>query len=116
MLLPEGMTLVPWSEQRATQFFEVYQDAFRERPRFPGWSEDTWRHNFTDYPDFRADLSLLAMEGPEGVVVDPRPDPFNARKIAATYSFGVNLKAMKDKGCPRPTHPYFSPEAQWDAL
>jgi len=56
------------------------------------------------------------MEGPEGVVVDPRPDPFNARKIAATYSFGVNLKAMKDKGCPRPTHPYFSPEAQWDAL
>ena len=65
--LPEGLILVPWSEQRATEFFEVYQDAFRERPGFPGWSEDTWRHNFTDYPDFRADLSLLAMEGTEGV-------------------------------------------------
>lgn len=56
------------------------------------------------------------MEGPEGVVVDPRPDPLNARKIAATYAFGVNLKAMKDKGCARPTHPYFSPEAQWNRL
>ena len=65
--LPEGMTLVPWSLQRAAIFFEVYQDAFRERPRFPDWSEDTWRHNLTDYPDFRADLSLLAMEGTEGV-------------------------------------------------
>ena len=67
VLLPEGMTLVPWSEQWATGFFKVYQDAFRERPRFPNWSEDTWRHNFTDYPDFRADLSLLAMEGMQGV-------------------------------------------------
>ena len=65
--LPEGMTLVPWSEQRATEFFEAYQDSFRERPGFPGWSEETWRHNLTDYPDFRADLSLLAMEGAEGV-------------------------------------------------
>ncbi len=65
--LPEGMTLVPWSGQRATEFYEVYQDAFTERPRFPGWSEDTWRHNFTDYPDFRPDLSLLAMEGTEPV-------------------------------------------------
>ena len=34
--LLEGMTLVAWSEQRATTFFEVYEDAFRERPRFPG--------------------------------------------------------------------------------
>jgi len=56
------------------------------------------------------------MEGPEGVVVDPRPDLFNARKIAATYAFQSNLKAMKDKGCARPTHPYLSPEAQWDRL
>ena len=65
--LPEGMTLVTWSPQCAAIFFEVYQDAFRKRPGFPNWSEDTWRHNFTDYPDFRADLSLLAMEGTEGV-------------------------------------------------
>jgi len=65
--LPEGMTLVAWSTQRATTFFEVYQDAFRERPRFPNWSEDTWRHNLTDYPDFRADLSLLMLQGREAV-------------------------------------------------
>ena len=65
--LPEGMTLVPWSPQLVTKFFDVYGDAFRERPGFPGWGEDTWRHNLTDYPDFRADLSLLAMEGTEAV-------------------------------------------------
>jgi len=34
----------------------------------------------------------------------------------ATIAFGFNLKAMKDKGCDRPTHPYFSPQEQWDAL
>ena len=65
--LPEGMTLVAWSTRRATTFFEVYQEAFRERPGFPGWSEDTWRHNLTDYPDFRADLSLLLLEDTEAV-------------------------------------------------
>jgi len=65
------------------------------------------------------ELHLMAtgkMEGPEGVVVDPRPDPLGARKASATVAFGFNLKAMKDKGCDRPTHPYFSPEDQWDAL
>ena len=65
--LPEGMTLVTWSPQRATQFFDVYRDAFRERPRFPNWSEDTWRHNFTDGTGFRPDLSLLLLQGTEAV-------------------------------------------------
>ena len=65
------------------------------------------------------EMHLLAtgqMEGPEGVIPDPRPDPLGARKAAATVAFGFNLKAMKDNGCPRPTHPYLSPEAQWEAL
>jgi len=65
------------------------------------------------------EMHLMAngnMEGPEGVIPDPRPDPLGARKAAATVAFGFNLKAMKDKGCPRPTHPYLSPEAQWEAL
>lgn len=65
--LPAGMTLVSWSPQRAGLFFETYRDAFRERPRFPDWSEETWRHNFTGGASFRADLSLLLLEGTEAV-------------------------------------------------
>jgi mycothiol synthase len=65
--LPDGASLVTWSPQRATLFFAVYQDAFRERPGFPNWSEDTWRLNFTGGAGFRPDLSLLLLQGPEAV-------------------------------------------------
>jgi ribosomal protein S18 acetylase RimI-like enzyme len=65
--LPEGMTLVNWGPQSATLFFQAYDDAFEERLGFPRWSEETWRHNLTDYPDFRPDFSLLAVEGTEPV-------------------------------------------------
>jgi len=65
--VPEGMALVAWSPRRATQFFHVYQDAFRERPGFPNWSEDRWRLNFTGGAGFRPDLSLLLLQGAEAV-------------------------------------------------
>jgi len=65
--LPEGMAVVTWTPQRATLFFDVYQDALRERPGFPNWSEDTWRLNFTGGAGFRPDLSLLLLQGPEAV-------------------------------------------------
>ena len=65
--LPEGMIPVTWSPQRATQFFDVYQDAFRERPGFPHWSEEVWRHNFTGHPGFRPDLSILLLHAAEAV-------------------------------------------------
>lgn len=63
--LPRGMTLVSWTPERAALFFDVYQDAFRERPGFPSWTEDVWRHNFAEGADFRADLSLLLLDGAE---------------------------------------------------
>jgi mycothiol synthase len=65
--LPTGVTTVSWSPKRAGQFFEVYEGAFGDRPRFPHWSEETWRHNLTDYADFRPDLSLLLVNEAEGV-------------------------------------------------
>jgi mycothiol synthase len=61
------MTFADWSPQRAGLFFEAYRDAFRERPRFPHWSEETWRHNFTGGAGFRPDLSLLLLEDAEPV-------------------------------------------------
>jgi mycothiol synthase len=65
--LPAGMTLVTWSAQRAARFFQTYRDAFRERPGFPDWSEETWRHNFTGGAGFRPDVSLLLLEDAQPV-------------------------------------------------
>lgn len=65
--LPDGVGSVSWTPQRASQFFAVYEDAFRERPGFPNWSEDTWRLNFTGGAGFRPDLSLLLLQGAEVV-------------------------------------------------
>jgi mycothiol synthase len=65
--LPAGYTFASWGSQRAGLFFETYRDAFRERPRFPDWSEETWRHNFTGGEGFRPDLSLLLLEDAEPV-------------------------------------------------
>jgi len=65
--LPEGMAVVTWNSHNATLFFDVYQDAFRERPGFPNWSEETWRQAFTGGAGFRPDLSLLLLQGAEAV-------------------------------------------------
>ncbi len=65
--LPEGMGFVSWTPQRAGLFFSVYHHAFRDRPGFPGWTEDFWCHNLTGDSGFRPDLSLLIMDGREGV-------------------------------------------------
>lgn len=65
--LPSGMTFFNWSPQNAGLFFKVYEEAFRDRPGFPGWNEETWRHALTGQNEFRADLSLLATEGNEPV-------------------------------------------------
>jgi ribosomal protein S18 acetylase RimI-like enzyme len=65
--LPEGMTFVPWTEENTGEFFRAYQDAFSTRPGFPGWTEEVWRRAFTGGDDFRADLSLLLLDGAEPV-------------------------------------------------
>lgn len=61
------MTFTTWTPQRAGQFFQVYEHAFQARPGFPGWSEDTWRHNVSGSDEFRADLSPLLLDGTESI-------------------------------------------------
>ncbi|MBZ0310749.1 MAG: GNAT family N-acetyltransferase, partial [Anaerolineae bacterium] len=56
--LPEGMEFAEWSPTAA---FTAYEDAFRERPGFPGWTEAVWRQNFTGFDSFRPGLSLVVM-------------------------------------------------------
>ncbi|MSP14787.1 MAG: GNAT family N-acetyltransferase [Chloroflexi bacterium] len=65
--LPPGMALQIWTPQRAGQFFQVYQDAFRSRPGFPGWTQEVWVQAFTGYDEFRPDLSMLLLDGAQDV-------------------------------------------------
>jgi ribosomal protein S18 acetylase RimI-like enzyme len=67
VVVPAGMTFATWNGECAGQFFAVYDQAFRERPGFPGWNEATWRHAFTSHDEFRADLSLLLLAATKGV-------------------------------------------------
>lgn len=61
--LAEPLRFAEWTPERAPHFFAVYEAAFRERPGFPGWSEATWRVAFSENDAFRADLSLLVLDG-----------------------------------------------------
>ncbi len=91
--LPDGLSFVTWSAERARLFFEAYQQAFGERPGFPGWDEATWRQALTGHSKFRADLSLLVTDGSAGVayaicaVGEPAPDQ---RPVGWIVQLGVD--------------------------
>jgi len=51
------------------------------------------------------------IEGPEGVT--PNPDTNLVAEAAATIQFGMILKAMKNNGCDKPTHPYYATDKMW---
>ena len=65
---PAGVQLVEWSARHAPRFFKVYDAAFRERPGFPGWSEQQWVDWVTAEGDLRPEWSLLADAGADGDV------------------------------------------------
>lgn len=64
--MPPTVTLDAWRPATATDFFAVYEAAFRERPGFPGWPAEQWFRWIADDPTFRPDLSWLARAGGEG--------------------------------------------------
>ncbi|MCU0503603.1 MAG: GNAT family N-acetyltransferase, partial [Anaerolineae bacterium] len=60
---PPGVTVEAWTPARAGAFFEAYQDAFRDRPGFPGWTQEEWVDWVAGDNDFRPAISLLACSG-----------------------------------------------------
>jgi mycothiol synthase len=64
---PPGITVIAWMPKRAGAFFEAYQDAFRDRPGFPGWTQEEWVEWIAGDDDFRPAMSLLARSGDEPV-------------------------------------------------
>jgi mycothiol synthase len=58
--LPDGMTRVAWSPETVLQFFQAYQDSFRDRPGFPHLSAQEWINSNLESEGFRPGLSILA--------------------------------------------------------
>ena len=57
---PGGATRVGWSPETSARFHAVYQEAFRERPGFPGHTAAEWIADTEGDDGFRADWSALA--------------------------------------------------------
>jgi len=69
---PPGVPLTTWTPALAGQFFEAYQDSFRERPGFPIWNAaEQWIEWATGDDGFQPQMSLLARDGqqPVGFIV-----------------------------------------------
>jgi ribosomal protein S18 acetylase RimI-like enzyme len=80
-----------WDTHTAHDFFRVYQAAFRERPGFPGWSEEEWIHWTADDPSFRPDLSLLALseDQPVGFITNAE-EVIEAKNVGFVIQMGVD--------------------------
>jgi ribosomal protein S18 acetylase RimI-like enzyme len=59
----DSLVLTPWTAELAPRFYQVWHEAFADRPGFPGWPASTWIEWISDDPDFRADWTLLASVG-----------------------------------------------------
>ncbi len=81
-----------WTTTNAYQFFEVYCDAFKERPGFRISAVDDWIAEYADDPDFRPDLSLLALveDDPVGFVTSgTNPIPTRTAPVGWISQIGV---------------------------
>ncbi|HUS13988.1 MAG TPA: GNAT family N-acetyltransferase [Chloroflexia bacterium] len=93
--LPVGVprfSHVSWTAENAPEFFAVYTDAFKERVGFPGHPAAHWIAEYVEDPDFRPDLSLLALVdgGPAGfVTAGVLPIPQTERQVGWVSQMGV---------------------------
>lgn len=80
-----------WNAHTAHDFFDVYQAAFRERPGFPGWSEEEWIRWTADDPSFRPDHSLLALsqDQPVGFITNAE-EVIEAKNVGFVIQMGVD--------------------------
>ncbi|MBV7333845.1 GNAT family N-acetyltransferase [Chloroflexi bacterium TSY] len=60
--LPAGLRFVPWREELNLSLMHAFNDAFRGHWGLPRMNEELWHQFFTGVPQFRGDLTYLAME------------------------------------------------------
>jgi mycothiol synthase len=57
---PKTLVLSHWGQADPGRYYAVYQASFRERPGFPGWTQERWIEWISDDEDFRPEWTLLA--------------------------------------------------------
>jgi mycothiol synthase len=57
---PAALKVAAWGPADPARFFATYEAAFRDRPGFPGRSQNQWIEWISDDEDFRAEWTLLA--------------------------------------------------------
>ena len=111
--LPAGLRLLEWAPERARLFYETCADAFSDRPGSGMWTHDEWVSGFSSGDTFRADLSWLAVVGPEDphaaedggsaetagfIMCDVRPAPPGPPAAAAERSNSAPPQQVARKG------------------
>lgn len=61
--LRRGLKLATWSEDLDFPLMQAFNEAFSEHWGLPTMNESLWREFFTAVPQFRSDLTYLAMDG-----------------------------------------------------
>jgi mycothiol synthase len=57
---PKTLVLSHWGQADPGRYYAVYQASFRERPGFPGWTQERWIEWISEDEDFRPEWTLLA--------------------------------------------------------
>ena len=61
--LPKGLQWVQWTQALDTPLMNAFNEAFSEHWGLQVMNEESWRNTFTGVPQFRSDLTYLAMDG-----------------------------------------------------
>ena len=61
--LPNGLRLIKWSKDLDADLMHTFNEAFSQHWGLPTMSTDFWRKFFVGVPQFRGDLTYLAMDG-----------------------------------------------------
>lgn len=93
--LPDRATVRAWAPERIALFYEVYRDAWSTRPDGPGWTAEEWAEHYADDPDFRPDLTLLAMLGDEAIAFI-RCDVVDERELAARVGWIAHVGVRRE--------------------
>jgi len=110
--LPEDVTLTSWQPALAEQFFQAYENAFRDRPGFPGYSAGQWIADTLENECHKPEWSLLARTGdglpvgflsasaeaPGGYVVQVGVIPAQRRRGLASALMVEALRRMQVDG------------------
>ena len=61
--LPKGLQIVNWTKEIDTDLRHAFNEAFSEQWGLPTMTEELWQKFFVGVPQFRSDLTYLALDG-----------------------------------------------------